>query len=256
MLNEILLLVYRNLKASVNKLFLLWQIVFPVIYIFIAGQSYSTIIEKGGIEIGSIFVSYSAYLAVGMIAFNVMNSSMVSGSIIWSDKRNGMFQQILVMPFTRIHYIIGNLMTIIIIGLVSAGLIVISGIPLIFKEIQLSPFNIAYTIFALIAGSVFFGSFTITVATKIKNSEMFNVISNGIFIFFAFASSSFYPINQITEQWKIVFYLNPLTYVVDITRAGLFNQITPFTNIEIIIITIISLLSFMLSSFLLSKMKI
>ena len=56
-----------------------------------------------------------------MIGFNVMNGSTVAGNIIWNDKRNGMFQQLLVMPFSKVQYIIGNLITIILIGLANAA---------------------------------------------------------------------------------------------------------------------------------------
>jgi ABC-2 type transport system permease protein len=97
--SAVISLVYRNLIASIDKVFLIWQVVFPIVYIFIAGYSYSSLIEEHGVRVGHAIVTYPAYLAVGMIGFSVMNSSTVAGSIIWNDKRNGMFQQILVMPF-------------------------------------------------------------------------------------------------------------------------------------------------------------
>src|SRR5919202_5001901 len=96
----IISLVYRNLIASIDKVFLVWQVAFPIVYIFIAGYSYSSLIGNQGVPMGSTTtVPYPAYLAAGMIGFNMMNSSTIAGSIIWNDKRNGMFQQILVMPF-------------------------------------------------------------------------------------------------------------------------------------------------------------
>ena len=120
MITEILVLTYRNLIASIDKIFLIWQIIFPIFYIFISGYAYSAMLGNQGIRLGDILVSYPSFLAVGMIGFNVMNSSTVAGSIIWNDKRNGMFQQILVMPFTKIQYILSNLVTIMLMGLTSA----------------------------------------------------------------------------------------------------------------------------------------
>ena len=108
MITEILVLTYRNLIASIDKVFLIWQIIFPIFYIFISGYAYSALLGNQGIRLGEILVSYPSFLAVGMIGFNVMNSSTVAGSIIWTDKRNGMFQQILVMPFTKVQYIFSN----------------------------------------------------------------------------------------------------------------------------------------------------
>ncbi|HEY3524922.1 MAG TPA: ABC transporter, partial [Nitrososphaeraceae archaeon] len=110
--NSILLLIYRNLVAAIDRIFLIWQIAFPVVYIFVAGYAYSAMIGDGGIDLGSMSVTYTSFLTAGMIGFNVMNGSTVAGAIIWNDKRNGMFQQLLVMPFSKVQYIIGNLITI------------------------------------------------------------------------------------------------------------------------------------------------
>src|ERR671914_2631400 len=126
---NILLLVYRNLFAAIDKMFLIWQIAFPVVYIFVAGYAYSALIGDQGIAIGSLTVTYVSFLTAGMIGFNVMNGSTIAGAIIWNDKRNGMFQQILVMPFNKIQYVIANLITLMMMGLASAGLILIAGTP-------------------------------------------------------------------------------------------------------------------------------
>jgi ABC-2 type transport system permease protein len=241
--------------ASVDKVFLIWQVVFPIFYIFISGYSYSALIENQGIRLGDMFVSYPSYLAVGMIGFNVMNSSTVAGSIIWNDRRNGMFQQILVMPFTKLHYIISNLVTIMVMGLASALLILIVGLPTMLGSANPTLWSIPYTVFAIIIGSIFFGSFTVIISTRLKSSEGFNVISNGIFLFFAFASSTFYPAEGVTEPLRTAFYINPLTYIVDITRAGIYSQITNFINLEVIIISILSSIAFLTAAISMLRVK-
>jgi len=206
--------------------------------------------------LGDIFVSYPSYLAVGMIGFNVMNSSTVAGSIIWNDKRNGMFHQLLVMPFTKLQYIISNLVTIMIMGLASALLILIVGLPTMLGSANPTLWSIPYTIFAIIIGSIFFGSFTVIISTRLKSSEGFNVISNGIFLFFAFASSTFYPAEGVTEPLRTAFYINPLTYIVDITRAGIYSQITDFTVLEVIVISILSSIAFLIAAVSMLRVKI
>ena len=255
MITEIFRLTYRNLVASVDKVFLIWQVVFPIFYIFISGYSYSALIGDQGIRLGDIFVSYPSYLAVGMIGFNVMNSSTVAGSIIWNDKRNGMFQQLLVMPFTKLQYIISNLVTIMIMGLASALLILLVGLPTMLGSANPTLWSIPYTIFAIIIGSIFFGSFTVIISTGLKSSEGFNVISNGIFLFFAFASSTFYPAEGVTEPLRTAFYINPLTYIVDITRAGIYSQITDFVVVEVVVISILSSIAFFIAAISMLRVK-
>lgn len=256
MIIEIFRLTYRNLVASVDKVFLIWQVVFPIFYIFISGYSYSALIGNQGIRLGDIFVSYPSYLAAGMIGFNVMNSSTVAGSIIWNDKRNGMFQQLLVMPFTKLQYIISNLVTIMIMGLASALLILLVGLPTMLGSANPTFWSIPYTIFAIIIGSIFFGSFTVIISTRLKSSEGFNVISNGIFLFFAFASSTFYPAEGVTEPLKTAFYINPLTYIVDITRAGIYSQITDFVIVEVAVISILSSIAFFIAAISMLRVKV
>jgi ABC-2 type transport system permease protein len=253
---EIFRLTYRNLVASVDKVFLIWQVVFPIFYIFISGYSYSALIGNQGIRLGDIFVSYPSYLAAGMIGFNVMNSSTVAGSIIWNDKRNGMFQQLLVMPFTKLQYIISNLVTIMIMGLASALLILLVGLPTMLGSANPTFWSIPYTIFAIIIGSIFFGSFTVIISTRLKSSEGFNVISNGIFLFFAFASSTFYPAEGVTEPLRTAFYINPLTYIVDITRAGIYSQITDFVIVEVAVISILSSIAFFIAAISMLRVKV
>jgi len=46
------------LIASIDRVFLIWQVVFPIVYIFIAGYSYSSLIEEHGIRVGDAMVTY------------------------------------------------------------------------------------------------------------------------------------------------------------------------------------------------------
>src|SRR5256885_10512980 len=255
-LDNILLLVYRNVVAAIDKIFLIWQVAFPVVYIFVAGYAYSALIGHQGVKLGILSITYTSFLTAGMIGFNVMNGSTVAGNISWNDKRNGMFQQLLVMPFSKVQYIIGNLITIILIGLSSAALIMIIGLPTMAKDVNITLWSLPYTIYALVVGSVFFGSFSIILSTKIKSNEGYNVISNGLFLFFAFVSSAFYPAQGLPEPLSIAFYVNPLTYIVDITRAGIFSQIDVFTNIELVILSLLAAMVFLIATRAMIRMQV
>ncbi len=186
----------------------------------------------------------------------MMNSSTVAGSIIWNDKRNGMFLQILVMPFARMEYIIANIVTIMLMGLASAGLILIAGIPTLVGSAQPTLIGSMYVIYSLIVGAIFFGSIAIIISTRLKSSEGFNVIVNSVFLFFSFVSTAFYPTQGVPRALGAAFYFNPLTYIVDITRAGVFNQINALVNIEAGIIALVSAAAFFIATLSMLKMKI
>lgn len=255
-MNAVAILLYRNLVASVDKVFLVWQVAFPIVYIFIAGYSYSALIGTEGVPVGAALVAYPAYLAAGMIGFNMMNSSSTAGSIIWNDKRNGMLQQILVMPFARMEYIAGSIITIMLMGLASAALILVAGTPTLVGSAEPTLIGSLYVLYALITGAIFFGSIAIIISTRLKSSEGFNVIVNSVFLFFSFVSTAFYPTEGVPGALGTAFYANPLTYIVDVTRAGIFNQIGTFVNIEVGVIAAFTVAAFLLATLSMMRMRI
>ncbi len=212
-------LVNRNLTISLNPGFLVWQVVFPLIYVFVAGFAYSSLIDR--VPFGGRDLAYPAYLATGMIGFNIMNSTLVSGVIIWNDRRNGMFEQIMSGPFTRTHYILASVLTQGIVGLASAGLIAGLGLAAYYDQAEPGLEAIPLVVFAAVTGSLLFGSTASIISTRLKTSEGFNVMINTVFLFFAFVSTAFYPAAGAPEPLATAFYLNPLTYLVDVVRAGM-----------------------------------
>lgn len=245
-------LVNRNLTISLNPGFLIWQIIFPVIYIFVAGFAYSSLIQE--VPYVSKNLDYPTYLATGMIGFNIMNSTLISGIIIWNDRKYGMFEQIMSGPFTRAQYVLSNICTIGIVGLVSAALIVLVGYPVFFDSIEFSILTIPLIVFSAITGSVLFGSIASIISTRLQSSEGFNVIINTVFLFFAFVSTAFYPADGAPEPLSTAFYLNPLTYLVDIIRAGIFSQITDFVVLEMGVLVLVAAFLFMVASKLLTRL--
>jgi ABC-2 type transport system permease protein len=253
-MHPVIRLVNRNLTISLNKGFLIWQVIFPLIYIFVAGFAYTALIDF--VPLGNKMLDYPAYIASGMIGFNIMNSTLVSGIIIWNDRRHGMFEQILVGPFTKAHYILSNIYTIGIIGLISAALITIVGYPLFFKSVEFNLLTIPLLIFASIAGSILFGSIASIISTRLKSSEGFNVVINTVFLFFAFVSTAFYPAEGAPEPLSTAFYFNPLTYLVDVVRAGIFGNFSAFLALEMLILTILALILFTVATKLLAKLEL
>ena len=242
----------RNLTISLNPGFLIWQVIFPLIYIFVAGFAYAPLIQE--VPFGVKDLDYPAFLASGMIGFNIMNSTLVSGIIIWNDRRHGMFEQIMSGPFTRSHYILSNICTIGIVGLVSASLIALVGYPVFFESVEMSYFTIPLIIFGAVVGSVLFGSLASIISTRLRSSEGFNVIINTVFLFFAFVSTAFYPVEGVPEPLRSAFFLNPLTYLVDIIRAGIFGNVTDFVIFEMVILAFLASIFFIIASKLLTKL--
>ena len=105
-------------------------------------------------------------------------------------------------------------------------------------------------------GSIFFGSFTIILSTKMKSSEGYNVVSNGLFLFFGFVSSAFYPAKGVPEPLSTAFYFNPLTYIADIIRAGIYAQTSGFTNVEVLVLGLLAVPVFLIATRSMIRMEV
>ena len=217
-----------------------------------AGFAYAPLIS--GVPLGAKDLGYPAFLASGMIGFNIMNSTLVSGIIIWNDRRHGMFEQIMSGPFTRGHYILSNICTIGLIGLASAALIALVGYPVFLESVEFSPLTVPVIVFGAVTGSILFGSLASIISTRLRSSEGFNVIINTVFLFFAFVSTAFYPAEGAPEPLRTAFYLNPLTYLVDVIRAGVFGGITEFVLLEMAVLAALAAALFVVASRLLTRL--
>ncbi len=253
-MNPVIRLVNRNLTISLNMGFVIWQVVFPLIYIFVAGFAYTALIHD--VPFANKTLDYPAFIATGMIGFNIMNSTLISGIIIWNDRRHGMFEQILVGPFKRSQYILSNVYTIGIIGLFSAGLITAVGYPLFFKSVSFNVLTIPLVVFASITGAILFGSIASIISTRLKSSEGFNVVINTVFLFFAFVSTAFYPAQGAPPILGTAFYFNPLTYLVDVVRAGIFGYFDRIIATEMIVLAAGAMILFAIATKLLSKLEL
>lgn len=251
-MHPLIRLVIRNVTVALNPGFLLWQVMFPIMYIFVAGFAYTAIVDD--VQMSGLSLDYPAFLATGMVGFAIMNSAMVSGIIIWNDRRNGMFEQILSGPFTRPHYILGNVITIGVVGLVSAGLILLVGLPVFMESASMGPGTALLLVVATVSGSLLFGSIVSIISTRLKSSEGFNVIINTVFLLSAFVSTAFYPAEGAPEPLATAFYLNPLTYLVDIIRAGVFDTVTVFTLVEVAALSAAAAVLFVIAAKLLTRL--
>ncbi len=76
-----------------------------------------------------------------------------------------------------------------------------------------------------------------------------------MFLFFAFVSTTFYPAQGAPEALASAFYVNPLTYLVDIMRFGLFGTFSPFIVWEAVILATASAVIFLVATYMLAKLN-
>jgi ABC-2 type transport system permease protein len=233
-LNPLARLVYRNLRANLDKASLFFELIFPLFFIFVQGQGLGGIVPP--IDLGNgVVVTYPLFIAAGAVTLTVINGGTNAGTQLWYDRKNGMFEQILMGPFNRAQYIFSIILATLIIGIAGSLLVFVIALPVLGANLSVTPYGALEVAAALFLGTIFFGGFAIALSVVLRSSESFQIISTFVFFVFLFTSTVFYPAGQkVPLPIQVVSLANPLTYTTDAFRAGLFNASTPTVGLELL----------------------
>ena len=252
-MNVLLRLVYRNFRSTLDRATLFFELMFPLFFIFIQGFAFTGIVPP--INLDGKIIPYPVFLAAGAVTLTIINGGTTAGQLLWFDRKNGMFEQILMGPFTRAQYIFSIIASTILIGALGAVLVFLIALPVL-GVIFLSPIGFVYTALALILGSLFFGALAIALSVRLRSSETFQVVSTFLFFVFLFTSSVFYPAEKAPFAIRTISYLNPLTYITDIFRAGLLGLNAPLLGLEASALVVLSAVMFVLAILSFNKIKV
>jgi ABC-2 type transport system permease protein len=237
-----------------DREFLVFQIGTPLMLVYMMGYSFSPFLTEGGTVDG---IPYPLYLATGIMAFNAIFACQWVGIGIWEDRRNGMFTQFMLMPISRGQYLFSRLLFNFIFALFSMTVVIIGYPPLLFHLLS-SDVNLLYPIFAILLLTLFYGSISILIAIKIKSNQSFYLLITFFAELSAFTSSALYPseAEKLPEIISIIFYLNPISLIVDIMRAGIFSNVNSLLYLEIIIMSALAFLATLIVKIVIQRTEI
>jgi ABC-2 type transport system permease protein len=227
-------LLIRDIKATLDKGLLVIQLVLPLLFLFVAGFAYTNSISP--FLVNGHTITYQQFLAAGIILQTVMTESLFAGLLLWIDKRLGMFEQILMGPFTKSQYAFSKILASMLVGLGGALIIMAFALPF-FIGVALTSTGVLIALAAALLAAVFFGSFAIVLAIILKSNEAFNVVINLLFVIFTFVSSTFYPVSSAPAFLQGILLLNPLSHADDVLRYGLYgitSSTLPYETIALI----------------------
>jgi len=192
----------------------------PIFWLLIFGSSMRTFIPVAGLN-------YQTFIAPGIVVMAIMFTSMFSGiSVIW-DRELGFMKEMLVAPVSRLSIVAGKCFG-------GATTAVIQGILVLLislalgARVDLVTFLILIPIMMLIAlGIVGIG---VAIASVLESMEGFGVIMNFVIMPMFFLSGALFPINNLPNWLRIITYVDPVTYDVELTRY----MMTGFSSINVI----------------------
>jgi ABC-2 type transport system permease protein len=162
---------------------------------------------------------YFSYIAVGMISFIVMFTTMFSGmSIVW-DRRLGFLNKVLSTPVSRGAIIISKVFNASLRAMFQATIILILAVILGLQvSSTFSPLNLLGLYAAVFLLCVGLSSVFLALALRSTKWETQMAIVNLINLPLMFASNAFFPISQMPGWIQAIARVNPISYLTDAVR--------------------------------------
>lgn len=216
----------------------------PLLFLLAFGFGFGPIYQKaeGG--------NYIQFLAPGIIAMSVLFMAFFSGvEIIW-DKQFGFLKETLVAPVSRFKIMLGRTLGGATVATMQGVIVMFVSLAAGFRPIDWKYVPIAIIIMFLIA--LFFAGLGTAVASKLEDTQGFQLIMNFLVMPIFFLSGALFPLKDLPKGFLLVTKFNPLSYGVDGLRSSLIsiehlNLFYDFTILSIIAIIILAIGSYFFS---------
>lgn len=169
---------------------------------------------------GVVNVDYLSYMGAGIIAMDVLFSSLFGGTILMFDKKFSLLRETLASPVPRAHIILGVGLSGVTKAYIQTAMIIGFG-KLIGMDFFLG-YTLAETLIAIAGIFLLVGIFTLgflflsgSIAITIENPQGMQSILTLLSMPLFFVSNALYPIDAFPSILKFLSMFNPLTLLAD-----------------------------------------
>jgi ABC-2 type transport system permease protein len=174
--------------------------------------------------------SYISFMAVGMIAFTAVFTTMFSGMTVVWDRRLGFMNKVLSTPVSRSVIILSKVFSATLRSMFQASIILLIAIPLGFQVgLAFTPLSILGIYAFLFLICVGLSSLFIAINIRSTRIETPMAVMNLLNLPLTFASSAFFPIDRMPAWLQTVANVNPLSYTINGMRQLLINDTIDFS---------------------------
>lgn len=199
---------FRNVKLFVrNRVQLILIVIMPFFYLYLL----STIFQTASIS------NPVNYVLTGIVIIVVFQTSLNIATSTIDDIVSGYMKEILVSPVKRVQIAAGQI-------LASTTIATFQGILILFVGYFIGmKYTSVLTPFAIIGFMIFvglvFSAFGLFLATSIKNSQTFHIVSVAITIPITFLCGVYVPLSLLPQGLQFIALFNPMTYATALFRT-------------------------------------
>jgi ABC-2 type transport system permease protein len=217
-MNGVAAVFYRDYRQRrTNIAFVFWDLFVPMAYLFLFGLGFERTV--GRFTIDGMHMGYTEFFLAGVLAMTTFGIAMNTSWGIFMDKDSGIFYELLTYPITRGQFLLGKICFNV---LLSAGGCLLA--------IVLAAWTMQVTVrwawlpvtLLVVMGTTagWFFLFSI-LAVKLSRMDAFNTCTSAAYILLMFLSTMFYPMEQLPAWFRVLAWMNPMTWQVDMLRFSL-----------------------------------
>ncbi len=215
------------------------SVVTPLIWLFAFGAGLGASITLAG-------ESYQSFIFPGILAMNVLFTSMFYGMYVVWDKKLDVLKEILIAPQPRWVAFSGKCLGgLTICAFQAAILLVIGGL---FMGIPLSPASVLFTLFGALLFGLGTASLGLTIGAKLSSPDSFSLVMSFVMWPLFLTSGALYPISHLPDYLQVLVRINPMAYGVDLMRGALLNTWTLGWGIDVAVLLLFAGVFFFLGS--------
>lgn len=192
---------------------LLSSIISPILFLFVIGRS----LNQNTIIAGR---NYQEFIFPGIIAMNILFTSIRYGLYLIWDKRFDFLKEVLVAPISRTSLFLGKALGGVIGAMIEMLIILIIGNIFVLK---LSIIQIIGVIIISFLSSFMIVSIGLSIGGIMKTMEGFGLVMSFVTWPMFLFSNALFEIKSTSSFIRIISMINPLTYCVDLLRGIMLN---------------------------------
>lgn len=238
-----LALIWREYKLGTTAYLLISYILTPTIYLIIFALTVSTSIAPTIIYQG-LYVNYISFIAAGIIGIQTLSMFNQSFAITRLDVITNFLTVLMTSNIKLYKYVLARILTIY--SVLFTQFVYVVFLAYILSGYFPSILGACLALTFMFIGLLFWFSLGTICGLHIKNELTRDIVMLMVSTPATFLSSSLYNLDQAPQIIKMLGYLNPLTYIVNLIRSSYFGLTIELTEL-LTLVTITSLTLFFLA---------
>ena len=220
----------------------------PILFLVALGYGLGPVFQKAGQG------NYLEFIAPGIIGMSIIFTAIFNGmQVIW-DRQFGFLKETMVAPVSRLSIMFGRTLGGATVAATQGTLVLFIAIFAGFRPT--SWLGIVPALFVMLLIALLFSAIGITVASKLKDMQGFQLIMNFLVMPLFFLSGALFPLGGVPAALLFVARLDPLSYGVDALRYFLIGTHTFPLTLDIIVLSGVTAFFLALGSYFFSKIEV